>query len=109
MCELCMCNPCECKKRSKAQRDALSGKSQTLGSIPMSRIDKIGADRLAYECARQVIANNIDSRSGIGDALLDYLRVGGPGYPDSVPGWMEEYEKAYELNVTGELPPENGE
>jgi hypothetical protein len=65
------------------------------GSIPLGRVDKIGADRLAYECARQVMDNNIDSRSGIGDALLDYLRIGCPGYPDSVPKWMEEYEKSF--------------
>lgn len=66
------------------------------GSIPagLGRIEKIGADRLAYECARQVIANNIDSRSGIGDALLDYLRIGQPGQPDSVPEWMDQYEKS---------------
>lgn len=58
----------------------------------LGRIDKIGADRLAYECARQVMACNIGSRSGIGDALLDYLRIGHPGGPESVPEWMEEYE-----------------
>lgn len=58
----------------------------------MDKIDKIGADRLAYACARQVTAGKLDSRSAIADALLDYLRIGHPGGPQSVPEWMAAYE-----------------
>lgn len=66
----------------------------------MDRIEKIGADRLAYECARQILLGRIGSRSGIGDALLDYLRIGQPDGHDSVPDWMEQYEAS---NTRSEL------
>lgn len=68
---------------------------ESLPDAPDNPFDKIGADKLAYECARQILLNRVDSRSGIGDALLNYLHIGGgPGTPDSVPQWMKEYEKA---------------
>ena len=50
------------------------------------------ADRLAYECARQIVAGRIGTRSGIGDTLLRYLKIGQPGECDSVPEWMRKYE-----------------
>ncbi len=55
--------------------------------------NKRGADRLAYACARQILAGRIDSRSAIGDALLDYLEVGDIRGPKDVPSWMTEYER----------------
>jgi len=55
-------------------------------------IDKIGANRLAYVCACQIVSGKIDPRSGIGDALLHYLKIGQPGECDSVPEWMRKHE-----------------
>lgn len=45
------------------------------------------ADRLAYWCARLVRLGQVDSRSQVGDALLDYLETG------DIPGWMAKYEE----------------
>lgn len=59
----------------------------------MSAFDKRGADRLAYECARSVMGGKIDSRHPIADALLDYLNVGCPGGPSTVPEWMDAHER----------------
>jgi len=58
----------------------------------------IAADKLAYEVARLVLNNRLDSRSGASDALLIYLNIGGIDGPDSVPQWVKEYE---ELNNRG--------
>lgn len=55
------------------------------------RFDRRGADKLAYECARAVQEGRVGSRSAIGDALLNYLEVGGMDGPRSVPEWMEKY------------------
>lgn len=51
------------------------------------------ADALAYECARAVRSGRLDARSGIADALLDYLDIGGCGGPADVGEWMRDYEK----------------
>ena len=59
----------------------------------MHSTDKIGADRLAYEVAKLILAGHLDSRSGAGDALLDYLEIGTPGKASSVPTWMKSFEK----------------
>ena len=67
--------------------------------LNMDRIEKIGADRLAYECAHQIVLGRIGARSGIGDALLDYLKIGQPDGCDSVPEWMSQYEA---FNATSE-------
>lgn len=56
------------------------------------RVQKIGADRLAYAVARLVQLGRLDARSQASDALLDYLRIGSGG-PSDVPTWMEQYEK----------------
>ena len=56
-------------------------------------IDKIAAERLAYECAYQIKIGHLSSRSSIADALLNYLRVGNPGGEKSIPEWLEKYEK----------------
>ncbi len=52
-----------------------------------------GADRLAHAAAIEVQRGAIDSRSAIGDALLDYLRVGQVDGPSSVPEWLDRYEE----------------
>ncbi len=59
--------------------------------------DKIAADKLAYECARCIEHGVLGSRSGVGDALLLYLNVGGMRGPVSVPDWVDEYEKTNNL------------
>ena len=56
-----------------------------------SPFDKIAADKLAYECSRLIDRGVLDSRSGVADALLNYLNVGGLGGPSTVPQWQEEY------------------
>lgn len=58
----------------------------------MSDIKKIGADRLAYAVAKLIQRGHLDSRSEAGDALLDYLEIGMPGNPTTVPDWMDSYE-----------------
>ncbi len=58
----------------------------------MDRIKEIGADRLAYAVAKLVQSRTIDARSEAADALLDYLDVGSPGGPQSVPEWMERHK-----------------
>lgn len=52
---------------------------------------KIGADRLAYAVAQLIQQRVIDTRSEAGDALLDYLDIGGPDGPKDVPSWMYQY------------------
>ena len=56
------------------------------------------ADRLAYECCKAIQRRDVGERSGIGDALLDYLNIGHLGGPPDVPTWMEDYEHEYVLN-----------
>jgi hypothetical protein len=56
--------------------------------------DKQAADRLAYACAGAVMQRAVGSRSAIGDALLDYLQIGGMDGPQTTPEWMERYEAA---------------
>lgn len=53
------------------------------------------ADKLAYECILAVIRGDVGERSGIGDAVLDYLKIGHPGGPPDVRAWMSDYEGAY--------------
>lgn len=60
------------------------------------------ADRLAYECARIIQAGHLDSRSGIGDALLDYLEIGAPGGPSDVPAWIRKYESKQNTKASDE-------
>lgn len=57
------------------------------------------ADALAYECAKAVRSGRLDGRSGIADALLDYLNVGGFGGPLDVHAWMENYERDQKQNT----------
>lgn len=56
-----------------------------------SQFDKLAADRLALAVARLVEMRVIDARSEAGDALLDYLKIGGIDGPSSVPEWVENY------------------
>lgn len=63
----------------------------------MSPFKKIGADRLAYEVAMMIIRNEIDSRSSVADALLDYMEIGTSGKPQSVHEWIEKYENNLKL------------
>ncbi len=58
------------------------------------RLNLPGANRLAYHCARAVVRGDIGSRSTIGDALLDFLEVGGLDGPNDVPTWIAKYEAA---------------
>ncbi len=60
---------------------------------PRKSVKEIAADKLAYECARQIELRRIGERSGIGDALLNYMEIGFPGGPDDVPSWMAEYRR----------------
>lgn len=57
------------------------------------------ADALAYECAKAVRSGRLDARSGIADALLDYLDVGGLGGPTDVSSWMRDYEQNEKPNT----------
>lgn len=50
------------------------------------------ADQLAYHCAMAVELRTVGSRSGIGDALLDYLEIGSIDGPETVPAWVKQYE-----------------
>jgi hypothetical protein len=68
----------------------------------MKTFQQIGADRLAYECAKLIQSGKLDSRSLVGDALLDYMEIGHPDKPQDVPTWMDNFDK-YDLN----LQPEN--
>jgi hypothetical protein len=51
------------------------------------------ADKLAYEVALAIHRRELGERSGISDALLNYLNIGGIGWFDTVPEWIEWYEK----------------
>jgi hypothetical protein len=42
--------------------------------------------------AKLIQRGHLDSRSEAGDALLDYLEIGVPGKPTTVPDWMDSYE-----------------
>lgn len=60
-------------------------------SVESRSFDKKAADRLAYNCCRMIEQRVLGERSGVGDALLDYLKIGFMGGPQSVPDWMEQY------------------
>ena len=72
-------------------------KSALLGAVRGLKFPRLGpgelADKLAYEVARAIERGTIRTRSAIDDALLDYLNIGGVGGPDTVPAWMEEYQR----------------
>jgi len=55
------------------------------------RADVFGANRLARRCAEAVIRGEIDARSAIADALLDYMRVGSSGGPEDVHEWLANH------------------
>jgi hypothetical protein len=63
----------------------------------MDTVKEIGADRLAYECAKLIEAGHLDTRSGMADALLDYLDIGHPGGAKDVPTWMESYKNQHNV------------
>lgn len=54
---------------------------------------KLAADKLARTVCDLIDRRVIDSRSRAGDALLDYLNVGGLYGPKSVPEWVEQYDR----------------
>ena len=53
-----------------------------------------GADRLAYQVATAIMRGSIAARTGIADALEDYLEIGSTDGPTTVPEWIEQYEAA---------------
>lgn len=61
--------------------------------------DRRAANALAYECAKAVRSGRLDARSGIADALLDYLDVGAFDGPTDVPSWMLDYERNEKRNA----------
>lgn len=63
------------------------------GNPHVSPFDKLAADRLAMAVVRLIELGRLDARSEAGDALLDYLRIGGIDGPRSVPEWVEKYKK----------------
>lgn len=63
-------------------------------------LQKRAADRLAYAVAICVARRFLDERSAPADALLDYLEIGQPGGPLSVPQWIEQYEAANNVKPT---------
>lgn len=72
---------------------AMNAVMQPKPSTPVAGdADLRGADALAYQCARLIIGGHLDSRSGVADALLNYLDVGGLSGPKDVPTWMKQYE-----------------
>ena len=72
----------------KAENDKLRKRIAEVGGF-----DRIGADRLAYECAHMVCSGELDSRSTVAYALIDYLGIGTPVKTQDVPTWMNEYRK----------------
>ena len=58
----------------------------------MTGMDKRAADKLAYAVAKCIENKALDERSAPADALLDYLCVGQPGGPMTVPEWVRQYE-----------------
>ena len=74
-----------------AERDSLrDAVKRRDGVLDMA---KRGSDRLAYECARLVMRGLLDARSGVADALLDYLSIGNADSPADVPTWVDAYER----------------
>lgn len=57
----------------------------------MIDVKEIGANRLAYECSKLIICDQLDSSSAVADAVIDYLDIGHPDGPVNVPSWMEDY------------------
>lgn len=82
----------ESKHVYNASREYRHGMATSQPEFEFGRVQKIGADRLAYAVARLVQLGYLDSRSQASDALLDYLRIGSGG-PSDVPTWMEQHEK----------------
>ena len=66
---------------------------------------RLGADRLAYECATAIVRGRIRPRSRISDRLEDYLEIGGIDGPATVPEWIEQYEAAKAADEKLKLPP----
>ena len=70
------------------------------GCDAFNSTQKRAADRLAYAVAICVARRVLDERSAPADALLDYLEIGQPGGPLSVPQWVEQYEAANNIKPT---------
>lgn len=58
----------------------------------MSVFARRGADRLAAAVARLIKIGHLDARSEAGDALLDYMKIGGLDGPKDVAEWIAKYE-----------------
>lgn len=58
------------------------------------------ADRLAYQVAKAILRGSIRTRTGVSDALEDYLEIGGIDGPKTVPEWVERYEAAEAGKIT---------
>jgi hypothetical protein len=55
----------------------------------------LAADALAREVARLIDIGVIDMRAMAADALIDYLDVGSPGGPETVPQWTAQYDEQH--------------
>jgi hypothetical protein len=71
--------------------------------------NKMGADALAYAVARSIERGCINSRSEIGDALLEYLEIGHIDGPNSVPEWIDQYETKIESRIAKSPEQKNGQ
>lgn len=90
----------------EAQRLAREDEPTWTPTHPRRRAAAMGkraADSLAYQCAIAVRQGRIGTRSGIADALLDYLDIGGPGGPKSVSEWIKQYV------ASAQPPPSEGQ
>jgi len=74
-------------------RERFLAELKTDQTIEIERL-QTSADRLAYTCAQAVMQGTIGSRSAIGDALLQFLQVGGIDGPKTVPEWMAAHKAA---------------
>jgi transcriptional regulator with XRE-family HTH domain len=61
----------------------------------VGRRSLLAADALAREVARLIDLGVIDMRAMAADALMDYLDVGSPGGPETVPQWTAQYDERH--------------
>lgn len=77
----------------KLRRDVRQWVLSLTGELARARGSLASADRLAFEVGLTIQTRTCNARSRVADALLDYLCVGNPGGPETVPEWMEQYSR----------------
>lgn len=83
---------CDCTGLEREQAELIETLEDRIRELEHELIWRRAADKLAYTVAKLVDRRVLDARCPAADALLDYLEIGAPDKPSTVPEWMQQYE-----------------